>query len=470
MSSYSPTPRQPTFQDICRTFVQDPGLPFADVLSQEDIDKIAAEESVDFGSGPNCVYTPAVTLWAWLAQCLSPSKSCVAAVARVLVLRIAMDLPACSTATGGYCTARGKLPERFLQRLTCTVGAEVERLTPPQWRCLGRRVLFADGSEVTMPDTPENQAAYPQNGAQKAGLGFPMMRLVVLLAFASACAIGAAFGPCKGKQTSETGLLRQLFAQLLPGDILVADRFYCSFWLIALLLQLKVDIAFRLHQSRKIDYQKAKRLGKNDYLVTWTKPPRPEGIDEQTWAAIPETMTLRLVRIHIEKPGCRCKVIDVVTTLVDAKKYSKKDIEELYGARWHVELDIRTIKQTMKMDVLTCQTPEMVRKEVWTHLLAYNLVRKVMAQTAQAQGKRPRQLSFAAAMQTLDAFRWLLLLKTGQGWTEMAQVIWVAIGTHEVGKRPGRCEPREVKRRPKQFPYLKKPRKQAREELLQRGN
>jgi hypothetical protein len=466
MSSYSPSGRQPTFQDVLHTFAQDPGLPFADVLTEQEIEQIAQEEGVSFATHSSCIYTVPVLVWAWTVQCLSASKSCVATVARVMVLRIALGLPPCSAATGGYCTARNKLSERFLRRLALTVGTRVERQTPAWWRCHGRRVLLVDGAEVSMPDTPENQAAYPQNGAVEPGLGFPKMRIAVLLAFASACVVGAAFGPCKGKTTGETALLRSMFELLLAKDILVADRYYCSFWLVAMLMLRHVDVVFRLHQTRQVDYTKAQRLGAGDHLIQWSKAPRPEWMDEKTYEQLSDILTLRLVCVHVDRPGWRCKVIDVVTTLTDPKQYSKKDIAEMYHRRWYVELDIRCIKQTLHMHVLTCQTPEMVRKEVWTHLLAYNLVRKVMAQAAQQQGKEPRRLSFAGAVQTMNAFRWLLLLREGEVFRSISQALAVAVTTHEVGNRPGRYEPRMVKRVPRKYPPLNKPRRQARQDLL----
>ena len=259
MFSYPPDGQQPTFATVLQPFLQHPGLPFAEVLTEQDIQAIADEEGVSFGQGEEDIYTPAVTLWAWLSQSLSASKSCVAAVLRVLVLRVAMGLPPCSTATGGYCRARSKLPERFLKRLTLKVGAEVERLAPNEWRWKGHRVLLGDGTEATMPDTPENQAEYPQNGAQKAGLGFPMIKIVVVLALTPV--LCRSVGSCpsvhaKRKQTwRDDALLRKsLLEVFLPGDVLVADRYHCSYWLIALLLKHHVQIAFRLHQSRKVDY------------------------------------------------------------------------------------------------------------------------------------------------------------------------------------------------------------------------
>src|SRR5205823_4984842 len=197
-------PQRPTFATVLRSFAGAEGLPFGDVLTEQDLQEACDAEGVDFGTGADDVYTPAVTLWAFLAQGLSASKSCVAAVARVLVLRVALGLPPCSAGSGAYCKARAKLPESLLRRLTLQAGTAVEGQAPPAWRWHGRRVLLADGCEVSMPDTPANQAAYPQLSNQKPGLGFPRLRLVVLLAFATASLVGCALGPCKGKESGET--------------------------------------------------------------------------------------------------------------------------------------------------------------------------------------------------------------------------------------------------------------------------
>lgn len=462
MSSYC----QPSFKATLRCFLQGDGLPFQSVLSEQQIQQLCDQEGVHFGEGQDDVYSPPVTLWAWLSQSLSASKCCVAAVARVIVLRVALELPPCSAATGGYCKARAKLPERFLQRLTLLVGEQTEDQAPDSWRWKSRRALLADGCECSMPDTPQNQREYPQSGSQKPGLGFPLIRLVVLLTFATAGLVGCAMGPHKGKETGETALFRQLLGQIRPGDVVVADRYYCSYWLVALLLLHGADVAFRLHQRRHYDFRRGKRLGKGDHVVVWHKPRRPEWMDEATYAAIPETLTIREVRVQIDRPGCRTRQVIVATTLTDAERYSQKDLADLYHYRWHVELDIRAIKQTLHLDILSCQTPEMVRKEVWVHLLAYNLVRTVMAQAARRKRCQPREVSFAAAVQTVKAFRWLLLLLNEGKLATAAEALLVAVGTHQVGDRPGRCEPRKKKRRPKSYPRLMRPRAQERAALL----
>jgi Transposase DDE domain len=468
MPSYLPLPLGSRFRTTLRAFADDPGLPFDQALAEGTIQRAADDRGLNFAHGAADIYTPAITLWAFLAQVLSAGKSCVAAVARVMVLRIALGLPPCSAHTGGYCKARAKLPEDFLRDLTYLVGDAVEDQAPDNWRWHGRRVLLADGCEVTAADTPENQKQYPQPTSQKPGLGFPMIRLVVLLTFATAGLVGAAFGPHQGKDTGEPTLFRALLGRLRAGDVVVADRYYCTYWLVALLRQRQVEVVFRLHQRRGYDFRRGRRLGPDDHVVTWAKPERPDWMDPDTYAQLPETLTVREVRVQVEVPGYRPDEIVAATTLCDAAVYSKDDIADLYHRRWHVELDIRAIKQTLKMEQLVCKTPAMVRRELWAHLLAYNLVRKVMAQAALARGLSPRQVSFAGAVQTLEAFRWLLLCSQGVVLDTARQAVLLAIGTHEVGDRPGRCEPRRVKRRPKPYGRLQQPRAEARAELLRR--
>lgn len=435
-------------------------------LSDALIQRVADDQQVRFAGGPRDIFTPALTLWGFLAQVLSGSKSCVAAVARIMVLRVGLSLPPCSANTGAYCKARHKLPEPFLRELTHIVGAAVEDQAPESWRWHGQRVLLVDGFTCTLPDTKANQAAYPQPSAQKPGLGFPMIRAVVLLTFATACVLDAAVGPYQGKETGETALFRQLLDRLRPGDVVVADRYYCSYWLIVLLQQRGVAVVFRLHQLRHYDFRRGRRLGSDDHVVVWTKPQRPKWLDAQQYAALPDTLTVRELRFRVTQKGCRSKEIVVATTLCDAAAHSKEELADLYHQRWQVELDIRAIKQTLKMDQLSCKTPAMVRREFWVHLLGYNLVRKVMAEAAWCKGLCPRQLSFAGALQILEQCRWLQLFGSEEMRRVVTVVLWLAVATHEVGKRPGRVEPRRVKRRPKSYPPLRQPRREAQAELL----
>lgn len=459
-------PHRPTFASLFRSFAQDPGLPFQQVLPAPLIERFAAEEGVAFADQPHAVYTPAVTLWAFLNQCLSDTKSCVAAVARVLVLLASLSRPPCSAATGAYCLARAKLPARFLRRLTYHVGHTLEEQAEPGWRWHGRRVTLVDGTCLSAPDTAANQAVYPQSRSQRPGLGFPMIRLVVLLTFATAALVGAAFGPWRGKETGETALLRTLLEQICRGDVVVADRYQCSYWQIALLLGQGADVAFRLHQCRRCDFRRGQRLGRRDHVVQWPRPRRPTWMTAELYESLPTTLMLRETHVRIATPGIRTRALTVVSSLRDPQEYSRDDVADLYHQRWHVELDIRNIKQTLHLEILSCQTPEMLAREIWAHLLGYNLVRQALAEASRACGVRPRQLSFAGGVQTLMAFRWLLQCRDGEPLERACRILYTALGTHKVGDRPDRVEPRRVKRRQQLYPLLNQTRAEARVELL----
>ena len=465
MPFYQP-PHRPTFAATFRSFAQDPDNHLRQALPEAVIERFAAAEGVTFGEQDTAVYTPPVTLWAFLTQCLSASKSCVAAVARVLVLCVSLNRPPCAAGTGPYGKARAKLPERFLQRLTYHVGDGLEAQAEPSWLWHGRHVKLIDGTCLSAPDTPANQQAYPQSTQQRPGLGFPMIRLVVILTFATAALVGAAYGPCQGVLTSELALLRALRDRFGKGELAVADRHYCSYGQIATLQQGGVDAACRLHQQRHCDFRRGRRLGRYDHVVCWPKPPRPDWMDGVTYDRMPATLTLREVRVVVATPGARTRALIVVTTLVDGAIYDREDIADLYHQRWHVELDIRNIKQTLSMEILSCQTPAMLAREVWVHLLGYNLVRQTMAAAARAAGVTPRQLSFAGAVQTLEAFRWLLPCSAGAAFAFACRVLYLAVGTHRVGQRPDRVEPRRVKRRQQLYPLLNQPRAEARAALL----
>jgi hypothetical protein len=461
-SSYSP----PSFGTTLRTFAQAPERPLAALLTEQHIQTACDELGVDFATEAHHVWTPALTLWTFLSQCLSDAKSCAAAVARALALRVSLGLSPCSVATGAYCKARAKLPVALLSRLATHLGGELERQGSEGWRWKGRRVLLGDGTTLSGPDTPENQAAYPQHHTQKRGLGFPLIRVVVLLGFATGALVGAAVGPAKGKEAGELALLRELLDRFQPGDVFVADRAYCSYWLIAALQAGGVDVAIRLHQSRHYDFGTGRSLGADDHVATWTRPARPTWMDKPTYRATPKTLSIREVRFRVDRAGYRTREILVATTLSDAAKYARADIAELYHDRWRVELSIRDLKQTLGMDVLRGKSPEMLRREIWGHLLAYNLVRQLIAQAACARKRSPRQLSVAGAKQLLNAFRATLQVGEGETWGQKVAALLRAVGGRRVGMRPDRCEPREVKRRPKADALMTRPRAVRRAELL----
>jgi hypothetical protein len=285
--------------------------------------------------------------------------------------------------------------------------------------------------------------------------------------FSLACGAVIDLGICKfqGKGQSELGLFRQLLDCFQPGDVMLADRFLCSWFELALLAQRGVDFVARLHQARKSDFRRGRRLGPNDHQVGWPKPRKPDWMDAATYEALPAELEVREVRLSVSIPGFRVQQMTIATSLTDAEAYSLADLTALYRERWHAELDLRSLKQTLQMDVLRCKTPDLVRKEIWTHLLAYNLVRTVMAQAAVVHQRPPRTISFKGALQTLTAFQPLLASATPAALPRLHMHLLQAIATHRVADRPNRCEPRACKRRPKPYPLLRQPRPQARQAL-----
>ena len=280
-------------------------LYFAALLSQEVILEA-------FGSASSTlqgwVYTPAVTIWVFLSQCLSADHSCRDAVARLVAWLITQGRRPCSPETGAYCTARDQLPEDVCRRLMCRTGKELEDEAPREWLWKGRRVRVVDGSTTTMPDTPENQAEYPQSRSQKPGCGFPIARIVVVFSLAVGTVLDAAIGQCKGKQTGENSMFRQLHDVLARGDVLLADRCFSGWFDIALTLQRGVDIVVRKHQLRATDFRRGVRLGREDHLVFWTKPERPKWMSTEVYATLPDFLMLREVRVRVRQCGFRTNV------------------------------------------------------------------------------------------------------------------------------------------------------------------
>ena len=368
MSSYADTPTSAyRLRPVLTSFLQHDGLPFADVLPAEDIEAAFEAEGATFAAGQDdAVYTPEVTLWAFLSQVLfkAEHRSCLAAVSRVLVLLVALGRPPCAKNSGAYCRARAKIPTRVIRGLATRTAGRAERRLPEAWLWRGRHVKLVDGFTVSLPDTPANQHEYPQANTQQPGVGFPIARCVVLLSLATGMAADLEMGPYAGKETGETALLRALLERLHDGDVLLADRHYCSYFMVALLLALGVDFVVRLHQCRTADFRRGRRLGPGDHVVTWQRPDQPEWMDDATYATMPESITVREVQVEVREPGFRTESFVVVTTLLDAETYTADDVGELYRKRWLAELDIRVVKSTLGFDVLRCLSPEMARKEV----------------------------------------------------------------------------------------------------------
>lgn len=456
------------FRMVRQAFLQAEGLPFSDVLSEDDIQQAFEAENACFAQHEEDIYTPAITLWAFLSQTLHAQRlrSCAAAVSRVIVLCVALGRQPPSPDTGVYCRARAKLPEGVLRRLVYQAADQLESQVPADWLWLGRHVKVGDGTTLLAPDTPKNQEVWPQQRAQKPGLGFPILRMVVVFSLATAAVCGVAVGPYKGKGTGEPALLRELFDRFEPGDVFLGDCYFSSYFLLALFLAQGVDVVVRQHQRRTTDFRRGQRLGHEDHVVEWQRPQCPIWMDEATYAAIPPTLRLRELKVHVAIRGFRTQQLVVVTSLTDAERYPKSELAGLFRQRWHAELDLRNVKISLHMDDLRGRTPQMVRRELWVHWLAYNLIRKAIAQAALVHEKLPRQLSFAAALAAVATSWDHATVAQPAVLTALSEAQLGAIAWHKVGDRPDRVEPRAIKRRPKPHPLLTKPRAEARAELL----
>ena len=467
MSYQISTNQRQSFQVVRQGFLQADGLPFSEILSEEQIERAFVEEDALFAQEDDDVYTPGLTLWTFLSQVIQAGaqRSCNAAVERLRTLCLALGLRAPSPDSGAYCRACAKLSESVLQRLTYEVADALEEQVPAKWLWFGHHVKAADGSTLMTPDTEANQAAWPQMAAQQPGLGFPILRFVILFSLATAAICGFAEAPSEGKETGEPALLRALFDRLQAGDVLLGDACFCAYFLIALLIERGVDVVFHQHQRRKTDYTVGKRLGKEDHLTTWSKPARPDWMDQETYDRMPEEITVRELTVHVTIPGFRCSQVTLVTTLTNHKRYSKQALGDLYRQRWNAELDLRSLKVTMNLDDLRGTFPHLIRNEISAHCLAYNLIRKTMATAAVTHECTPRTISFAGAVQSVAGVMGQASCENRSALSRWAEQKLESIASHRVGKRPNRVEPRAIKRRPKSHKLLTKPRDEARAEL-----
>jgi hypothetical protein len=442
-------------KSILETLKSADALPFHEILSSETIAKHINE--VEYRERYN-FYPPDVTLWAFLSQVLDADHSLEAAVTRVIAYHLSQGREEdISSNTAAYSKARSKLPEKVISNLVRESGEQMEENLPKDWLWNKLHHLkLVDGSTVSMPDTPENQAIYPQPDSQKKGVGFPIARIVTVTSCATGAALDLAIGPYSGKETGEHALLRQLMHVFKKDDVALGDCYYASYFLIAMLIKMGVNAIFPMHAARDCDFRVGKRLGKKDHIVEWIKPAKPDWMDQETYENMPSKLSIREVAIKTSRKGFQAKSRIIVTTFLDPAYVSRNDLALLYSYRWWVELDLRAIKETLQMNILRGKTPQMVRKEIWAHLLTYNLIRKIMAQTARVYNKKPRELSFKLALHAIKSFRESGIFSECNEKIYMA--LLKAIARKKVGHRQGRQEPRMVKRRPKAFPRLQKAR------------
>lgn len=407
------------------------------------------------------LFSPLITFWTFLAQVLSPNSPCREAVRKVQAWW-PLAQAAISHSTSAYCQARLRLSEQTLHSIHTHLAERMERNTLEESLWLGRAVKIVDGTNLSMPDTAPNQAAYPQSSNQQPGCGFPMMKLVGLFSLASGALLHFARGTL---HIHENQLFRQLWQYLAPGDVLLSDRGFCSFFAIASLRARAVDSLMRLHQARRVDFRKGKRLGHDDILLTWKKPAqRPDSVSAEEFAALPDTLLLRQIRVHLGVKGGRSRTLILVTTLLDPLAFPAAALAALYFERWSVELHFREIKIVLALDILRCLSPAMIEKELLLHVIAYNLIRTLMQQAALRHRVALRRLSFKG---TLDALRHFAdVIQAAQGkprqQAQLLDLLLEIIAQDQLPQRPGRNEPRAKKRRAKNFHLLTKPRHQMR--------
>lgn len=438
------------------------GLAFRQAFSSQHLTEIFARHLGDFRDRD---YPPDLTLMAFCSQLISANSSCRKVVQKINRDRMTRGLEAVSESTSAYCQARQRLPLGLIKDLASETARLLEVASPQTWLWKGHHVKLIDGSTLSMPDTAANQTVWPQHGQQDEGVGFPIMRIVAMLSLASGACLGIAYGPYQGKETGEHALCRQLLPLIEANEIVLADRYYCSYFLIAQLLAQNAHLITRLHGARDYDFRRGQWLGEGDHIVELIKPPRPKWMDQETYDRIPKTLKLREMKSG-HKDGDGEEVI-VVTTLLEPKSYPRTEVLAAYRLRWNVELDLRSLKSVMGMDILSCKTPEMIEKEIWTYVLTYNLIRQLICQAAERRDLEPRRISFTAAIDAFDLYL-PFILDTGR--PEFARRMYNAmiddISRQIIPHRPGRSEPKAVKRRPKAYPRLTKPRSEIKKRPL----
>jgi len=446
-----------------RLSFSDVSLPLGDILSADRVRDWFADRDALFGAGEKDCWSTGQTLWSFIGQVLGDGRqrSCNAAITHATRYRLEQGLEPPGADSGDYCRARRKLSTAVVKQIASHIAQALSQASPNHWFWRGKRVKLVDGFTFTLPDTPENQRVFPQSVSQAPGLGFPIVRACVILSLAHACMEAMAIGPYAGPETGESALLRQVLDGFQPGEVLLADRYFCSFWILAMLQVVGVDVCMRLHQLRKPDWSNVQWLGDHEYIDTWQRPQKAKWMGQSLYDSLPERLPIRIVRLEAIEAS-RVESLEVATTLLDPKAYPASDIARLYGYRWNAELDILAIKQSLHLEHLRCKSPDMVERELWMTLLAYNLVRWVCAQAALVHDKRPRQMSFTTGCNVLWS-QWLRppdeSIRRQLGSYSLAQ-----IAHNEVGDRPGRIEPRVVKLRPKPYPLMTKPRSQYRQQ------
>jgi hypothetical protein len=403
---------------------------------------------------------PRTTFWAFVSQILDPGSSCRETVRKVEAWwrwKTVHQRKANPLSASAYSQARNRLDLDTIRLIKEHLAWTLEREVLEAEKWLGRDVRIVDGTGISMPDTPENQARWPQPSSQAPGCGFPQMKLVGLFSLAS----GALLAEAIGNREHDIKLARQLWSRLKQGDVLLGDRGFCAYSELAALKRRGVDGVFRLHQARHADFRQGKRIGPDDRLVLWKRPAKcPPDLTGEEFAEMPETLQVRLIRLQVAVPGFRTKEVILVTTLIDPEKYPAEEVRKLYGERWQIELHFHQIKVLQQMDVLRCKTPEMIEKELQIHLVAYNLIRCFMQRAAHVHSKPLERISFKGSQDTVRHFATAIhaCSSNRKKQDELIAQMLALIASDPVPERPNRSEPRARKRRAKNYQLLTKPR------------
>lgn len=415
--------------------------------------------------GPNSrirLFPLELTFWAFLGQVLNPGTSCREALRQVQALSCLQQHAPLDEQTSGYCQARQRLPLPRLQKILGQIAQNARRRTPASCLWFGREVKVVDGSSATMPDTPQNQKAFPQQSMQKPGCGFPIMKFVGLFSVTTGCLLQVVAGTY---YQAELTLFRKLWHTLKKGDVLLCDRHFSDYGTLAFLWKRGVDCVIRMHKARPADFRRGHYLGPSDRLITWEKPrQRLRTISEKLWPRLVDELTLRMIKVRCSSKGYRTRELIIITTLLDPEEYPAEEIAKLYLKRWSVELYFRDIKTLLRMEHLRCQSPAMIKKELFMHLIAYNLIRAVMVETIRKHAVPLERLSFKGSVDSVRQYSLAISrARTKAKAAELVRELLRVLAADLVPLRPDRREPRAVKKRPKPFPLLTKPRKQYRE-------
>jgi IS4 transposase len=406
----------------------------------------------------NRIFTLSRTFWLFLHQVLCGGCSCAETVAKAMSFLGIEEGEIASSNTSAYCQARSRLPAELIEKQQLQLAQTVAEQSD-SWRWHGHVVKVVDGSSVSMPDTPENQEKYPQPGRQKEGCGFPVMRLVCLFSLASGALLRRERGSLNDHERT---LWRRMWPNLDKGDVVLADRGFCSFGEFAMLGKQGVDMVTRLNAKRTVGVRLVEQLGRGDQLVEWEKTKsscKPEWISIEDYEALPQWLRVRHVSFTVSIQGFRSQKITVATTLLDPKLYPAREFAALYRRRWMAELFLRDLKTSLGMDVLRCKSPAMVEKELEMHLIAYNLVRALMLSASVEYPCEPTELSFKLCLSTVRQWAPAMEEAESEGrHREMLHLLLYYLANTLVPHRPGRIEPRAKKRRAKNYQLLNKPR------------